>query len=229
MEQSEDTDAVIGDALVQPGADGQAYVTVSNPCGVSLEVTSGSCVGTASSVTVVEAAAESRVAGCLVRTVQSNDDTGSSDEWCRQKLLEVVGKPELLDGYQLSEFEAFLVEYHSAFSLEDGEREETSLTEMDIDTGDATPKKLPARRMPLAVRREVSRQLQAMQAAGVIQPSNSPWSSAVVLVRKKDGSQRFCVDYRALNSVTKTDTYPLPRIDDLLDQLGNSRFFSTLD
>ena len=68
-----------------------------------------------------------------------------------------------------------------------------------------------------------------MQEAGVVQPSSSPWSSPVVMVRKKDGTHRFCVDYRGLNSVTKLDTFPLPRIDDLLDQLGHSRYFSTLD
>ena len=83
--------------------------------------------------------------------------------------------------------------------------------------------------MPLAVRQEVSRQLQKMQDEGIIQPSNSPWASPIVMVRKRDGSHRFCVDYRELNSVTKLDTYPLPRVDDLLDQLGESRFFSTLD
>ena len=83
--------------------------------------------------------------------------------------------------------------------------------------------------MLLAVRREVARQLKDMQRAGVIRPSTSPWSSPVVMVRKKDGTQRFCVDYRALNAVTRADTFPLPRIDDLLDQLGNSRFFTTLD
>ena len=88
---------------------------------------------------------------------------------------------------------------------------------------------MPARRMPLAVRREVAKQLRDMQRAGVIQPSTSPWSCPVVMVKKKDGTQRFCVDYRALNAVTKADTYPLPRIDDLLDQLGDSRYFSTLD
>jgi len=49
------------------------------------------------------------------------------------------------------------------------------------------------------------------------------------MVRKKDGTQRFCVDYWALNAVTRTETFPLPRVDDLLDQLGNSRFFTTLD
>ncbi len=65
--------------------------------------------------------------------------------------------------------------------------------------------------MPLAVRQEVSRQ---MQEEGIIQPSHSPWASPM------DGSHRFCVDYRQLNAVTKLDTYPLPRVDDLLDQLG---------
>ena len=68
-----------------------------------------------------------------------------------------------------------------------------------------------------------------MQEEGVIQPSNSPWASAIVLVRKKDGTLRICVDYRQLNSVTKLDTFPLPRIDDILDQLGNAKYFTTLD
>ena len=83
--------------------------------------------------------------------------------------------------------------------------------------------------MPFMVREEIARQLRNMQRDGVIQPSNSPWSSPVVMVRKKDGSHRFCVDYRELNSVTKADTFPLPRIDDLLDQLGGARYFSTMD
>ncbi len=115
------------------------------------------------------------------------------------------------------------------FSLEDEDRGETSLAEMSINTSDSTPKRIPARRMPLAVRREVSKQLKDMQRVGVVQPSASPWSSPVVMVKKKDGSQQFCVDYQALNAVTKADTFPLPRIDDLLDQLGESTYFSTLD
>ena len=67
-----------------------------------------------------------------------------------------------------------------------------------------------------------------MQEEGVIQPLNSPWASPVVLVRKWDGSLRFCVDYRALNSVTKQDVFPLPWIDDLLDKLGQAKYFTTL-
>ena len=109
------------------------------------------------------------------------------------------------------------------------ERGETDLVQFEINTGEAEPIKSQIRRVPFAVRQEIARQIEKMQQAGVITPSNSPWSSPVVLVRKKDQTHRFCVDYRRLNSVTKADTFPLPRIDDLLDQLGWCRCFSTLD
>ena len=100
---------------------------------------------------------------------------------------------------------------------------------MEIGTGNAQPKKQHPRRLPFVAKQEVAKQIQSMLDAGVIQPSVSPWASPIVLVRKKDGTYRFCVDYRELNSVTKPDKFPLPRIDDLLDELGKARFFSTLD
>ena len=83
--------------------------------------------------------------------------------------------------------------------------------------------------MPFAIHKEVALQLKKMQEAGVVQPSSSPWSSPVVMVQKRDGTHRFCIDYWELNKVTKANTYPLPHIDDILDQLGCSHYFSTLD
>ena len=68
-----------------------------------------------------------------------------------------------------------------------------------------------------------------MRDQGVIEPSQSPWTSPVVLVKKKDRTTRFCVDYRQLNDITKKDSHPLPRIDDTLDNLSGSQWFSTLD
>ena len=64
---------------------------------------------------------------------------------------------------------------------------------------------------------------------GIVEPSRSPWASPIVLVQKKDGPTRFCVDYRKVNKVTRKDAYPLPRIDATLDTLAGSQWFSTLD
>lgn len=91
----------------------------------------------------------------------------------------------------------------------------------------------PVRQHPYRVspkeRDAIRRQVQEMLQDDVIQPSTSPWASPVVLVAKKDGTLRFCVDYRRLNKITKKDVYPLPRIDDSLDRLRHARYFSSID
>eukprot|EP00731_Ephydatia_muelleri_P033526 Em0031g34a len=74
-----------------------------------------------------------------------------------------------------------------------------------------------------------SPEIKEMLVAGVIEPSSSEWASPIVLVGKKDGTLRFCIDYRRLNSESLADAYPMPRIDDLIDRLGKARYISTLD
>ena len=142
------------------------------------------------------------------------------------RLLAEVGPTLWQDKDRLRQL---LLGHHQAFAVEEGDRGETDLIQMTIDTDDAPPRRQPVHRTPFAVRTEVARQLREMQSQGVIEPSTSLWASSVVLVRKKDGSLLFCIDYRHLNLATKPDVFPLPRMDDLLDHLGQSKFFSTLD
>ena len=105
----------------------------------------------------------------------------------------------------------------------------TDLVKHHINTGQAAPVRQPPRRLPLAKREEAEKAVREMKERDVIEPSASPWSSPIVLVQKKDGGMRFCVDYRKLNDVTHKDSYPLPRIDDTLEALSGAKWFSALD
>ncbi|POS82770.1 hypothetical protein EPUL_005785, partial [Erysiphe pulchra] len=130
---------------------------------------------------------------------------------------------------QLGEVKKLLTEYQDVFDIGAGHRGRTDIVQHRIDTGDAKPIRQIPRRLPLAKREEADLIIKEMESDGIIEPSKSPWVSPVVLVKKKDGSSRFCVDFRQLNNVTKKDSYPLPRIDDTLDTLEGCQLFSTLD
>jgi len=98
-----------------------------------------------------------------------------------------------------------------------------------INLQDSSPIKQVPRRIPIHMREEVNKIIMDMKNQGVIEESKSPWMSPAVLVKKRDGTIRFCIDFRKLNAVTKKDSYPLPRIDDIFDQLSGNSWYSTLD
>ena len=97
------------------------------------------------------------------------------------------------------------------------------------NTGFAAPIRQQIRRKPKGFEHEEEQYLKDQLESGVVVPPSSAWSSPVCLVRKKDGSVRWCIDYRKLNDVTVKDAYPLPRIDSCLDCLASTKLFSTLD
>ncbi|GFT10349.1 retrovirus-related Pol polyprotein from transposon 412 [Trichonephila clavipes] len=142
--------------------------------------------------------------------------------------------PDLLENAELSpeqksSAERLFQEFEDVFSRNSSDIGHTTVTQHRIDTADHPPIKQHPRRLPFAKQEEVGTLLREMQENDIIEPSSSLWASPIVLVRKKDGSTRFCVDYRKLNDVTKKDSYPLPRIDDTLDTLSGHKWFSTLD
>ena len=120
-------------------------------------------------------------------------------------------------------------EYAHIFALESLDMGHMSLVKHKIKLDNCTPFKERYRRIPPNLFEEVKNHLKEMIQAGSIRHSNSPWASAVVLVRKKDGSLRFCIDLRRLNARTIKDAYSLPGIDETLDCLGGAIIFTSLD
>jgi transposase InsO family protein len=124
---------------------------------------------------------------------------------------------------------ALLIKHQNLFAKNDTDLGRTTVVEHDILTGDSPPIRQPPRRPPIALQPELDKELDKMLDAGVVSPGQSPWASPVVLVRKKDGSIRFCIDYRRLNATTKFDAYPLPRVDETFETLAGAQWFTTLD
>jgi hypothetical protein len=148
---------------------------------------------------------------------------------CKQWNEVIAGARPNLSRREAQALDEFIADYQDVFETKSGDHGRTEKVYHRIDTGDARPIHQPPRRLPLAKQTEVNDMLEDMTSKGVIEESDSPWSTPVVLDRKKDGSLRFCVDYRRLNDVTKKDCFPLPRIDDTLDTLAGAKWFSTLD
>ena len=136
--------------------------------------------------------------------------------------------PKHLSPLQQQQLNGLFKEFSDVFSQGEDDLGCTPLLEHTNETH-GPPLRQPYRRQNLAVRREEMAQVQQMLASDVIRPSNSPWALPVVMVKKKDGSLHFCVDFCQLNAATVKDAHPLPRTDDLLDALHGACWFSTLD
>ena len=162
---------------------------------------------------------------------------------CEQSTLTETARQELLlkkldltgleawPPEQAEKAHSLLKEYHDIFSLEKHDTGHTKAAKHKIvlKDPDTPPFRERFHRIPPPQLDEVRAHLKMMLDAGVIRPSNSPWCNAVVLVRKKDGSLCFCIDFRRLNSLTVKDSHPLPRICETLESLAGAAHYTTID
>ena len=123
----------------------------------------------------------------------------------------------------------FLKNNADLFAATDADLSHTDTVNMRIDTRDNPPLKSKPYRTQINNRKVIDKAVDEMLDAKIIERSRSPWSFPVVIVDKKDGSKRFCVDFRKLFKITKTNFYPLPVIDDILALLGKAKYFTSLD
>ena len=122
-----------------------------------------------------------------------------------------------------------MLEFHHVFSLEPNEIGCTDTTKHVIELMKDEPFKERFRHIAPPLVDEVCQHIQEMLDGSAIRPSQSPWCNAIVLVRKKDGSLRFCIDFHRLNAQTKKDAYPLPRMQETMESMVGARHFSCMD
>ena len=147
----------------------------------------------------------------------------------RHMLWELSQKSDgLTDPEKQCLFELLLA-HEDIFATDSTDLGRTGIVKHKVDTGLSAPAHQPPRRLPPQYREKAHDLINDMLQRNIIQRSTSPWASPIVLVKKKDSTFRFCADYRKVNSLTRKDAYPLPRINDTLDTLAGSKWFTTLD
>ncbi|XGW19137.1 hypothetical protein V3C99_003171, partial [Haemonchus contortus] len=157
-------------------------------------------------------------------------DVGETKKWTSyeerlERLLEIIKQRSQLTDKAIE----LMSKFNDAFAVTDAELTQTDLVVHDIDTADHKPIKQKTRPVPFAARKNFKSLIKDLLNRGIIEQSSSEWASPVVLVKKKDGSLRICIDYRELNKITRQDSYPLPKIDTVLQCLGGKKVFSTMD
>ena len=130
---------------------------------------------------------------------------------------------------QKSDLRRLIYAYADLISTKDTDIGRTHLATHEVNTGTHSPICQKPYRVEFKNRHVIEEEVEKMLSIDLIEPAKSPWSSPVVLIPKKDGSVRFCVDFRKVNSVTVRDAFPLPRIDDIIPLLGGKKYFVGLD
>jgi hypothetical protein len=219
---------MIARALVDPSK-GTFACRLLNPTDTPIKLREGTPLGALVPVTP-EAAIEGGQTG---ETAEGNEPTGRVAAVGAAPTIETMRKDleakgisladTALQGVELDHLIRLLYENMDIMATSIAELPGTDIMRHRIETGDSPPIRKRAYRQSPQDMAEISRQTKEMLEAGIIQEADSPWSSPVLLVSKKDGTKRFCADFRALNSVTTLTSWPLPTIDDVIDTMAVQR------
>lgn len=217
--RSRESDNIIWGRSMVTSSRGNIPVRVCNPLGEAVTLHAGMSIGD------VEPMPGDPVIAVVSDDVMTADSPPGGGE---EVLKDLVKRAEVSEEEKLLLYE-FLHQHRDAFSLH-GELGKYEDSLFNIDTGNAAPIRCMPRTVPHHKKVEIDRQLDDMLQRGLIEPSDSPWASPVLLVKKKDGTMRFCIDYRKLNDISRHDSYPLPNINDCLASLGgHCEHFSLFD
>ena len=234
LEWMERSGVVIEGSLVHPDAEGRAYLLANNYGDSVVKLMRGDTLGLVEPCSLhddqpVPDACISAIQSHLEETIDSVEPV-EEEQPQREPLTSIMDLTEtVLPSEAATQMMSLVSEYSDVFAVSDAELGRTHLVEHVIETSNHPPIKQRPRREAFSYRPKIVNMIQDMLKRGIIQPSSSPWSSPIVVVRKKDGTLRFCVDYRKLNAATTKDVFPLPRVDDLVDCLGGAKIFTTLD
>ena len=227
LEPSTDLPVLVARTVLQGTSSPQ--VSLMNCSNETISLLNGTHIGTLQPLMEEEiiSLSKNQDNGIKVRSVKL--EPGKSDE-LPEHLIDLFNKASAdLDEFEKGKLKETLIEFQDVFATSEYDLGNFSALYHHIDTGDARPIKLPLRRTPIHFIQEEDEILRKMLMAGVIQPSTSCWAAAPVLIRKKDGSVRWCLDYRRINEVTKKDVFPLPIMSECMDALDNNVWFSKLD
>lgn len=198
-------------------AQGRALIPVHNTTTESVLLPQGCTIATVCDAAISVLTSIPRQPTCLASVTISP-----------QSSLSATISPDLTPSQTLSVLE-LLKKHCASFDSYSTVLPHTTAAAHRIETEGSTIVRRRPYRVSFSERKVIEENVADMLKRNVIRPSSSPWSSPVVLVQKKDGTVRFCVDYRALNKITRKDVYPMPRVDDALDCLQGAEYFSSLD
>ena len=170
-----------------------------------------------------------KLLGHIEQTASINQISVNKNEKKKHDTINQIEFDKNLTNSQKDEFDKIVKEYDDVFSKGDHDLGHFDKCKFEIITNSDRPVKCRPYRVPYAQQQTIDKMIDDMLTNKIITKSNSPWASPIVIVKKKDGSDRFCVDYRKLNQVTVKDNYPIPLIEETLDSLGGAHYFSTID